>query len=73
MVDRRRIILSAAGSAAIATSGVATRVFAQSPVAGGKLVRIMNGFPPGGSADVVTRLIADRLRASGYAGSAIVE
>jgi tripartite-type tricarboxylate transporter receptor subunit TctC len=38
----------------------------------GKVVRVMNGFPPGGSADIVTRLVADRLRGT-YASTLIVE
>ena len=37
-----------------------------------KVVRVMNGFPPGGSADIVTRLVADRLRGT-YATTLIVE
>ena len=49
---------------AFALGCVASAVLAQpaatAPVTqpGGKLVRIQNGFPPGGSADVLTRLIA---------------
>jgi tripartite-type tricarboxylate transporter receptor subunit TctC len=72
MTDRRRMILAAAGSVALAASGFATRALAQAAPASGKLVRVMNGFPPGGSADVVTRMITDKLRA-GYAPTAIVE
>ncbi len=64
--------------AAFALGGFASAVLAQpaatAPVAqpGGKLVRIQNGFPPGGSADVLTRLIAERMRGS-YAANVIVE
>ena len=72
MTDRRRMILGAAGSVALAASGFATCALAQTAPTGGKLIRVMNGFPPGGSADVVTRMITDKLRA-GYAPTAIVE
>ena len=72
MINRRRIILGAAGSATLAASGFASRALAQTAPGSGKLVRVMNGFPPGGSADVVTRMITDRLRA-GLAPTAIVE
>ena len=72
MTNRRRMILGTAGSVALAASGLASRALAQTPPTGGKLVRVMNGFPPGGSADVVTRMITDKLRA-GYAPTAIVE
>lgn len=62
MINRRRIIIGAGGCAALAVSGPVTRAFAQSAFAAGKVVRVMVGFPPGGSADIVARLIVDRLR-----------
>jgi tripartite-type tricarboxylate transporter receptor subunit TctC len=71
VTDRRRMILGAAGSIVLATAGLASRAQAQT-AGSGKLVRVMNGFPPGGSADVVTRMITDKLRA-GLAPTAIVE
>jgi len=64
---RRRILI--AGASAMATTGFPAR--AQSPGTA-KLVRVMNGFPPGGSADIVTRLVSDKLRGS-YAATVIVE
>ena len=54
---------------AIAALTLASPAQSQAP---GKVVRVMNGFPPGGSADIVTRLVADRLRGS-YATTLIVE
>src|SRR3954468_20910890 len=76
VITRRRMILGAAGSVALTagglTAGLTSRAFAQATPGSGKLVRVMNGFPPGGSADVVTRMITDKLRAS-YAPTAIVE
>ena len=65
----RRLILAAAGGLALALTGISA--WSQTP-AQGRVVRLMNGFPPGGSADVVSRLIADRLRGA-YAPNVIVE
>ena len=65
----RRLILAAAGGLALALTGLSA--WSQAP-AQGRVVRLMNGFPPGGSADVVSRLIADRLRGA-YAPNVIVE
>ncbi len=53
----------------IAAAAFATPARSQVPA---KVVRVMNGFPPGGSADIVTRLVADKLRGS-YASTLIVE
>lgn len=64
MIDRRRFIaMSALGLAAAANTRVAhaTR----------KLARLIVGFPPGGSLDVVARLLAEQIK--GYADSVIVE
>ena len=65
----RRLILAAVGGLALALSSITA--WSQTP-AQGRVVRLMNGFPPGGSADVVSRLIADRLRGA-YAPNVIVE
>ena len=67
MNTRRRLLV--AGVSAAVAAGFSTRLQSQT---GAKLVRVMNGFPPGGSADIVTRLIADKLRGS-YAATVIVE
>lgn len=63
-------ILVLSGAAVTALAQPAASAPAVQP--GGKLVRIQNGFPPGGSADVLTRLIAERMRGS-YAANVIVE
>ena len=68
-MNTRRQILAAAGGLALAAAGLPLR--AQTPAIG-RLVHFYNGFPPGGSADVVTRLIAERLRGT-YAQNIIVE
>src|SRR4051812_12890418 len=62
-VSLRRFVL------VLAATAFALPAFSQTQ---GKVVRVMNGFPPGGSADIVTRLVADRLRGS-YATTLIVE
>jgi len=67
----RRQFIAAAGGIALAAAGLPAAAQAPAPVQG-RLVRLMNGFPPGGSADVVSRLIAERLR-GGYAANIIVE
>ena len=65
----RRQFIATAGGLALAAAGLPGA--AQTPVQS-KLVRMLNGFPPGGSADVVSRLIAERLRGT-YAANIIVE
>jgi len=56
-VNRRQLTLLA-GAAALAVA--APRVMAQDK----PLVKILVGFPPGGSVDVVARLLADNMRSS---------
>lgn len=62
----RRFLLAAAGFALALAAGPSLAQPA------GKVVRLFNGFPPGGSADVVSRLVADKLRGT-YAPNVIVE
>ncbi len=71
MPSRRQFVIAAGlGAAGLAASVPA---FGQSATpAQGKVVRIFNGFPPGGSADTVTRIIAERMRGT-YAPNVIVE
>ena len=54
---RRSLLLAGAGAAAAAGAGSA---FAQN-APGGKVARILVGFPPGQATDIVARLMADRL------------
>ena len=68
-IRSRRQFITAAGGLALAAAGLPA--LAQAPVHS-RLVRLLNGFPPGGSADVVSRLIAERLRGT-YAANIIVE
>jgi tripartite-type tricarboxylate transporter receptor subunit TctC len=66
MLTRRRFIAATAATGA----SVARPRRAQSQAAG-KLTRMIVGFPPGGSSDVVARLIIDQMK--GYAGTIIVD
>jgi tripartite-type tricarboxylate transporter receptor subunit TctC len=68
----RRIVLHTVMAVTVVSAAVVGTSFAQPAPASGKLVRVMNGFPPGGSADIVTRILAERLRAN-YAPNIIVE
>lgn len=54
-MKRRQFAVQAAAFAAAAA--IAPRSFAQE-----RTLRILVGFPPGGSADVVARLLADKMR-----------
>jgi tripartite-type tricarboxylate transporter receptor subunit TctC len=69
MVSRRAFLKGVAGTAAAAALPLPTAALAQ---AGGKLVRIVIGVPPGGSLDFVARVVAEQLR-EGLGRSVIVE
>jgi tripartite-type tricarboxylate transporter receptor subunit TctC len=66
MVTRRRFITTSA--AGVASFALPRR--AQSEIVG-KLTRVIVGFAPGGSSDVVARLIVDRMK--GYASTIVVD
>jgi tripartite-type tricarboxylate transporter receptor subunit TctC len=68
MLTRRRVFAASAAGFVSAASGVVPQAFAQLDR---KLVRIIVGFPPG-SADVIARILADRLQLP-YASTVIVE
>lgn len=56
MTASRRALLLAASSAPLAAPALRAQ-----PVAGGRTVRLVVPFPPGGAVDILGRLIADRL------------
>lgn len=66
--SRRGALRLAAGTAAAAALPAALR--AQAPAI--DTVRVVTGFPPGGTSDTICRRVADRLRGS-YAKNAVVE
>ena len=71
-LPRRRALtlaLGAAAGTALARSAVAQP---QTPAVRG-VARIIVGFAAGGSADTLARLLAERLRASGYGQTVLVE
>lgn len=66
MQTRRHFVQLAAGSLGAA---MMPHAHAQSPL---DLARILSGFPPGGTIDVLARRVADKLRGN-YAASVVVE
>jgi tripartite-type tricarboxylate transporter receptor subunit TctC len=67
-ITRRRLLAGAAFTAF--SSGIARHALAQP--APFDMVRLMVGFPPGGTSDVVGRRLADQLK-NGYAKTVVVE
>lgn len=63
--NRRRILQAAAATAWLATLGRAQAQTAE-------LAKVVVGFPPGGTADVASRRVAERLQ-PGYAKATVVE
>ncbi len=63
----RRQIIQAAGAAGLTAAGL--RAFAQAQL---ETVKIVTGFPPGGTSDAICRRVAERI-APGYAKAAFVE
>ena len=70
MTSRRSFLAVSAAGIASANLAVAAPAFAQ--FLGGKPVRLVVGFPAGGTVDAVARLVAERLRER-YASTVIVE
>jgi tripartite-type tricarboxylate transporter receptor subunit TctC len=68
MTTRRRLLIASAAGLAFSATGIVRHGFAQ---AGGKVARILVGFPPGGTSDVIARLLANAM--NDYASSVIVE
>src|SRR5262245_29167437 len=68
MLTRRRFIASSAVGLAFGSAGVVPRALAQVVK---KNARLMVGFPPGGSADAVARMLIEQM--NGYASSMIVD
>ena len=68
--NRRRFV--GASGAALAAIGLVGRAVAQSaqPL---EVVKIVTGFPPGGTSDTLCRRVAENLRGTTYTKSAVVE
>jgi tripartite-type tricarboxylate transporter receptor subunit TctC len=67
--DTRRHLLRASGAAALLATLGAGRAFAQAL----DVVRIITGFPPGGTSDTLSRRVAEALKGGSYARVAVVE
>jgi tripartite-type tricarboxylate transporter receptor subunit TctC len=65
--SRRQAIQTLGASALL--SGIGHHAHAQSV----ETMRVITGFPPGGTSDTICRRVAERLRSSGYAKNAVVE
>jgi tripartite-type tricarboxylate transporter receptor subunit TctC len=68
MMTRRHLLSASAAGLALTATGLIAPGYAEP---GGKTVRILVGFPPGGPNDVIARLLSGEMK--GYASSVIVE
>jgi tripartite-type tricarboxylate transporter receptor subunit TctC len=67
-LSRRHFVQS--GAAAAVLSAIGERALAQS---GLETLKIISGFPPGGTSDTLCRRVAERIPATAYARAAVVE
>lgn len=70
--NRRGFVRASGAAAALATLGLAGRAGAQS-AAPLESVRLVTGFPPGGTSDTLCRRVAEGLKGTSYTKVAIVE
>ena len=68
MISRRNLLTASAAGLVLSTTGFPTNGFAQTGI---RIARIWVGFPPGGTSDVIARLLAGTM--NGYASAIIVE
>jgi len=68
MISRRNLLTASAAALVLSTTGLPTNGFAQTGI---RIARIWVGFPPGGTSDVIARLLAGTM--NGYASAIIVE
>ena len=68
MMNRRHLLAASAAGLACSAAGVMPCGFAQP---GGKIARMLGGFPAGGNVDFVARLLVNELK--GYSSTTIVE
>jgi tripartite-type tricarboxylate transporter receptor subunit TctC len=69
MMNRRQVIQSAIGVAAVASFPAISRAQAVFPA---KPMKLINGFPPGGAVDTLSRLVAERM-GSGLGQAVVIE
>jgi tripartite-type tricarboxylate transporter receptor subunit TctC len=69
MMNRRQAIQSAIGIAAVASFPAISRAQAVFPA---KPMKLINGFPPGGAVDTLSRLVAERM-GSGLGQAVVIE
>jgi tripartite-type tricarboxylate transporter receptor subunit TctC len=70
--NRRDFVRASGAAAALATLGLSARAGAQG-AAPLETVRIVTGFPPGGTSDTLCRRVAEGLRGTSYTKVALVE
>ncbi|GEP56743.1 Bug family tripartite tricarboxylate transporter substrate binding protein [Reyranella soli] len=71
-INRRRLVGASSAGALLAALGLPGRSEAQ-PVQPLDAVKIVTGFPPGGTSDTLCRRVAENLRGTAFTKSALVE